>query len=176
MQAQEKRGWVWGQILPKTAGMARNATGARQVGHFCRKSQSTHYSSGQALKGLPLFISRRSVCLGSPLGDPTGRTRAALVPPCATRIGDRASGVFLQRWAVGQTIPIGPGTRTGDSHRRRHKQAFLQERAGSTGTTSLPTHGPPLGRTSRDKEHKFALSGNGQLAVDAAHMGAHGTF
>lgn len=55
-------------------------------------------------------------------------------------------------------------------------EAFLQGRAGGTDATSLSIHGPPLGRTSRDKEHKFALRGNGQLAIDTAHMGAHGTF
>ena len=41
MQAQEKRGWVWGQILQETAGAAGNATGARQVGYYCRGCQST---------------------------------------------------------------------------------------------------------------------------------------
>ena len=78
------------------------------MGYYCRKSQSTHYSSGQALKGLPLFISRRSVCLGSPLGDPTGRTRAALVPPCATHIGDEAGGVFFAGTGSGaEPSPLG---------------------------------------------------------------------
>ena len=163
--------------MQEPAGAAGNATVARQVGYYCRKSQSTHYSSGQALKGLPLFISRRSVCLGSPLWATRPAARAwPLCPHAPLASATRQAGCFLQGRAVGQTIPIGPGTRTGDSHRRRHKQAFLQERAGSTGTTSLPTHGPPLGRTPRDKEHKFALRGNGQLAIDAAHMGAHGTF
>ena len=112
--------------MPKTAGMARNATGARQVGYYCRKSQSTHYSSGQALKGLPLFISRRSVCLGSPLGDPTGRTRAALVPPCATHIGNEAGGVFF----------AGTGSGANHPHWARHSDGRLASTATQAGVSA----------------------------------------
>ena len=46
-----------------------------------RTVRRAHYSSGQALMGLPLFISwRKGACLGSPLGDPTGRPRTARRP------------------------------------------------------------------------------------------------
>ena len=97
-------------------------------------------------------------------------------PANAARISGGAGGVFLQGQEMGQTIPIGPGTRTCGPHRRRHKRGVSAEAAGRRHSASLSTHGPPLGRTPRDKEHKFALRGNGQLAIDTAHMGAHGTF
>ena len=163
--------------MPKTAGMTRNATAARQVGHYCRKSQSTHYSSGQALRGPPLFISYEEACVWAALWATRPAARARPLCPHASLISaTRQAGRFYRGGQWGRTIPIGPGTRTGDSHRRRHKQAFLQGRAGSRSATSQSIHSPPLGRTSRDKEHKFALSRNGQLAIDAAHMSAHGTF
>ena len=64
---------------PWAPARALGAQGRAGPGRTVRRA---YYSSGQALMGLPLFISwRKGACLGSPLGDPTGRPRTARRAP-----------------------------------------------------------------------------------------------
>ena len=64
---------------PWAPARALGAQGRAGPGRTVRRA---YYSSGQALMGLPLFISwRKGAFLGSPLGDPTGRPRTSRRPP-----------------------------------------------------------------------------------------------